>query len=70
MQAKFWLAEDSVSFPRSSVHFLCVTFHAGQICGAAVGNIVAVSVDGTFSNIGSGVSGGYILAMASTGYEM
>jgi len=42
----------------------------GQICGAAVGNIVAVSVDGTFSNIGSGVSGGYILAMASTGYEI
>ena len=42
----------------------------GQICGTAVGNIAAVATDGSFSPIGGGVSGGYILAIASSGYEM
>jgi len=42
----------------------------GQICGTAVGNIAAVATDGSFSPIGGGVSGGYILAIASSGYEI
>ena len=49
---------------------LHLTSDAGQICGTAVGKIAAVTSDGAFSSIGAGVSGGYILANASTGYEM
>ena len=72
MQAKFWSAEDSVKSSEKYVdmHLSCLTFRAGQICGVSVGNIAAVSIDGSFSAIGAGVSGGYILAIASSGYEM
>jgi hypothetical protein len=65
-------AEDSVRPSQQYVHMhsSCLTFRAGQICGVSVGNIAAVSIDGSFSAIGAGVSGGYILAIASSGYEM
>jgi hypothetical protein len=71
MQAKFWSAEDSVKSSEKYVHIhsSCLTFRAGQICGVSVGNIAAVSIDGSLA-IGVGVSGGYILAIASSGYEM
>ncbi len=71
MQTKFWSAEDSVIFPPFvAIYFVVLNPVAGQICGTAVGNIAAVSADGSFSAIGAGVSGGYILAIASSGYEM